>query len=79
MQWWYKLLFEDESKYVYGYSRESKECDGRIVYSKKDGIAIMEKPSKKDEAYETSAEASLEHFYYVVEEGFPKERHVCCG
>ena len=79
MQWWYKLIEEDESKYVYAYSRESKECDGRIVYLKKDDVAIMEKPSKKDEAYETSAEASHEHFYYVVKEGFPKKRHVCCG
>lgn len=79
MQWWYKLIEEDDSKYVYAYSRESKECDGRIVYLKKEGIAIIEKPSKKDEAYETSAEASLVHFYTIVQEGFPKEYHVCCG
>lgn len=79
MHWWYKLIEKDSDKYVYAYSCESKEYDGRIVYSIKSRMAIMEKPSKTDEGVDLFERRGLEHFFILVREEFPEERHVCCG
>lgn len=80
MRWWFIKLNENERMIEYAYSRETKDYDGRIVYSKIDKVARMAKPSETDEGSKRLETQSLSHFYgQVVNEGFPDERYVCCG
>lgn len=44
----YKLLEETDTIYKYAYSRETYDLDGIIVYDKKTGMTIVEKPCLKD-------------------------------
>lgn len=80
MRWWFIKLSENDSMIEYAYSRETKICDGRIVYSKADDMALMAKPSETDRGSKRLETQSLSHFYgQVVNESFPDERYVCCG
>lgn len=80
MQWWYKLLKKTLQEYVYMYSRECKDLDGVLTYDIVSGEAKMIIASASDMGSAKSEAASLRLFYaHVVNEGFPEERHVCCG
>ncbi len=80
MQWWFIKVRENENMIEYSYARKTKECDGRIIYSKKEKRAVLAQPSLTDFGNETLESQSMSHFYgQVVDEGFPEETHVCCG
>ena len=79
MQWWYELIEKTENTYVYAYSCESRALDGIIVYYIDTEEWEMVKESATDEGLEWCLDRSLRHFCKVVDEGFPKTRHVCCG
>ena len=80
MQWWFKLIEKTAEHYIYAYSRECKDLDGLIRYDISSGEATMTKVSASDGEYVKSRQGSMRHFFaQVVGEGFPEERHVCCG
>ena len=80
MQWWYKKIESSDHGHVYAYSHDSKALDGRITYETSTERAIMTTPSATDGKSDWALGRSLRHFYgQVVNEGFPDERHVCCG
>lgn len=79
MNWWYKLIQKTSREYIYAYSRESEILDGVIIYDTTTKTARIEKESSTDSESIISLNASLRHFIKVVREGFPAERHVCCG
>lgn len=79
MHWWYKCVERTDDGYVYAYSRESRALDGLIKYSLADGSAQIIRESDTDCGSARMLERSLTHFELIVREGFPKERHVCCG
>lgn len=79
MHWWYRLIEENEREYIYAYSLECKDLDGIITYDKADKTATLTRASKSDGGSDWAENRSLEHFFTLVREGFPEERHVCCG
>lgn len=79
MHWWYKFIEKDETGYKYAYSCGNKELDGIIAYYPATKEAEIVKASATDGGYAKAHDRSLSHFFIVVSEGFPEERHVCCG
>ena len=79
MRWYYKLLERGENFYIYAYSRESKNFDGRIRYDIDGGTPVMIEPSKADLDSKLSQKSALNHFWKVIKNDFPVECSVCCG
>ena len=79
MQWYYKLLEQAGGFYLYAYSREGKDYDGRIRCAEKSGNSELIVPAKGDAENKLLQEMALSHFWRVISEGFPSERSVCCG
>ena len=80
MRWIFKLIEETEEKYVYGYARESDEMDGVIEFSKKQRIAAIVTPCKKDQGSEWCSRKAIDKVVLcVAEEGFPLTREVITG
>ncbi|MGI5825236.1 MAG: hypothetical protein ACOX7J_06655 [Bacillota bacterium] len=79
MHWWYKFIERDAEKILYSYSCENKDLDGVIAYYPDTKEAEIIKASDTDKGIERRIERSLSHFFIVVRENFPEERHVCCG
>lgn len=79
MRWYYKMLEKTPAYYRYAYSRESKDYDGIIVYYIATGKAEIEKPCAVDSDSKLKAQSAIDHFWFVVDDGFPDERSVCCG
>ncbi|MGI6161969.1 MAG: hypothetical protein ACOYJD_08050 [Christensenellales bacterium] len=79
MWWIYQKIYEDERIIRYSYSCESNDADGIIRFDKETKEWHMEKASAKDEHSEWSIGQSLEHFYRVVQDGFPSKRTVATG
>jgi len=78
MNWWFKLITVTDNVYEYAYSRENKNLDGRIKYDANHDEVVFEKKCSNDR-YSVEREAAIMHFWQVVEEGLPEERHICCG
>ena len=78
MRWYYKLLEKAGGFYVYAYSRESRDYDGRIRFAEASQSSEMITPAKGDDN-KLLQEMALSHFWRVINEGFPAERSVCCG
>ena len=79
MHWWFELIEKTENTYVYAYSRQSRLLDGIIVYYIDTEEWEMTRESVTDEGKDSFLDWSLEKFCWVVDEGFPASRHVCCG
>ena len=82
MRWKYRFMFENEQFYQYTYARESDELDGIIQYDKITCRRTLIKLCSTDSSEigaELSARKALEHFYSVIERGFPEYCYVCCG
>lgn len=78
MRWRYKFLDCNNNVYRYAYSYESDELDGVIVCDANTEDIWIEKAAAKDTS-EFFKERSISHFYFVMKDGFPDERSVCCG
>ena len=78
MRWRYKLLEHKDGIYRYAYSHESDELDGVMVYDANTEDLWIEKAAAKD-TNKFFEERSISHFYFVIKDGFPDERSVCCG
>lgn len=79
MRWKYHLTDKSKRIYVYAYSRESDELDGLISFDVEKQSASMMRPSKTDVSSKNAQAKAIEHFWTVVNEGFPVERYVSCG
>lgn len=79
MHWWYKLISKTETTYTYAYSCDNKDLDGVITYYLDTKEAEITKASATDKNSQRLLDRSLSKFFFVVNEGFPDERHVCCG
>ena len=79
MRWKYKLIEKSDRIYIYAYSRETDDLDGVISYDLETKQAQLIKPCKGDERSNITKEMALEHFWKVINEGFPEYRYVCCG
>lgn len=78
MRWYYKLMEDQLAYFLYAYSRESMDYSGRIRYDKESGVFEVTLRCKADEDdYDT--QKALDHFWKVINDGFPDERSVCCG
>ena len=73
MRWYYKLLEKAGGSYVYAYSRESRDYDGRIRFTEASQSSEIITPAKGDDNKLLQAMA-LSHFGSVINEGFPAER-----
>ena len=79
MWWLYIKIEENEDRFVYLYSRESKEPDGEIVYDRKKEEWEVTRPCLKDFNSPFNIDAAERKFWHVVEEGFPDRRMVAIG
>ena len=79
MRWYYKLIEKAGGFYVYAYSRESKDYDGRIRWEEASNTSEMVTPAKGDTESKLLQDMAISHFWRVISEGFPAERSVCCG
>ena len=80
MWWHYRFMREENDAYIYAYSRESKACDGTIIYHKNTKDIEIVKRCKVDEGANYYADQqAVANFLIVVKENFPKERQVACG
>lgn len=77
MRWkYYRISFENNI-YTYEYARENAESRGIIKFDISNQRGEVIKPCSLDENFST--DAALEHFYSVIDAGFPKEYAVSCG
>ena len=79
MRWYYKLVEKTPAYYRYAYSRESKKYDGVIVFFTATEVVKIDKPCDLDSGSNIKAEKAADHFWSVVNDGFPNEKEVCCG
>lgn len=79
MRWYFRLLEQGATFYLYAYSRESKDFDGRIRYDTETETISVTIPCAADRDSEWLQEKARNHFWKVIRDGFPQERSVCCG
>ena len=79
MRWYFRFLKLENGTYYYSYSTESKEYDGVISYNEARDEPEIVKPCSFDKGSDWSCNRTLQHFWKVIQENFPKERSVLCG
>ena len=79
MWWLFEKLSETASQVAYRYSRESQDCDGKIVFDKKRYDIIDFQHSHNDHS-EFDKKTAIDKFAcFVADEGYPDRRRVVCG
>ncbi len=79
MRWIYRLIEKKDNIYFYAYARESSFLDGIISYDVIEEDINVIKPCSNDAGDDFYIHYSEEHFYHVIKDNFPEERHVDCG
>ena len=81
MWWMYVKVFEDENTVRYSFARESYETDGELEYAKgsEEDPRITKDSVTFGEYADFEREKIQEHFYHVLQEGFPDRKQVACG
>ena len=79
MRWFFKKIQETADEFVYAYSRESREFDGKIRINKNTGEAWMSQPSAADANSPFSQKAACAKAFRLKVNGFPDDLNVCCG
>ncbi len=78
MWWFLKKQKEDDSKIVYAYGAQTKECTGEIEFNKETKMCNVLTIADGDT--EKGAKWLLPHFYRIVlEENAPLERQIAIG
>lgn len=79
MRWFFKVIAETVDEFVYAYSRENREFDGRIRINKKSGSATIEYPSAEDANSDFAQTVVCAKAYRLKMNNFPDALSVCCG
>ena len=70
---------ENDQQIIYHYSLESNDLDGEIIYDKGKKEFSVTKPCKKDAGSSWCIRRTEEHFWSIINEGFPNRRKVVTG